>query len=338
MKIALVPDKQAVRLIDAPVPRPPAGCVRVRVRACGICGSDLHIFRGHWRNGKLGHEVCGVVDQVADDVTDLAPGTRVCAECFGHCGQCVFCRSGRYNHCPSISWYGWQEHGAMAEYTCFPARSVFAVPDALSDAEAVMVEPLAVAFHAVRRAHLEPGSAVGIVGAGTIGLLCAATARTQGAGRVVVVARHAHQAEAARRLGADDVALIGRDNPAEVLGPDRMVDAAIDTVAAGTSFSTALAAVRSCGRMVLVGGVTRPIMAALAPLVDREIELTGSQCYAVTDGKPDFQWAIELIASGRVDAGGLVTHTFPLADVEEAFHTAADKTTGATKVVVQMAD
>ena len=94
MKAAVVREKGVVELVDAPEPVLRPGFVRVRVRQCGICGSDLHIYRGHWRGGKLGHEVCGVIEQVADDVTGIAPGTRVCAECFGHCGACRFCRSG----------------------------------------------------------------------------------------------------------------------------------------------------------------------------------------------------------------------------------------------------
>jgi 2-desacetyl-2-hydroxyethyl bacteriochlorophyllide A dehydrogenase len=336
MKAAVVKEKNAVEPIDAPKPELRPGFVRVRVRQCGICGSDLHIYRGHWRGGRLGHELCGVVEDVADDVTGIAAGTRVCAECFGHCGMCRFCRSGDYNHCEAISWYGWQEQGAMAEWSCFPADAVFPVPETMSDPQVVMVEPLAVAFHAVGRARVGSGDAVGVVGAGTIGLLCIAAAKAAGAGRIVAIARHAHQAEAARRMGADEVALLGTDKPADLLGPDSPVDAAIDTVAVGTSFSTALAAVRPRGRMVLVGGVTRPVMAALAPLVNGEVELTGSQCYAVTDGRPDFESAIELIASGRVDAGSLVTHELPLDDVAEAFRTADDKGSGAVKVVVQM--
>jgi threonine dehydrogenase-like Zn-dependent dehydrogenase len=338
MKAAIVTDKRVVALTDAPVPELRPGFVRVRVRQCGICGSDLHIFRGHWRGGKLGHEVCGVVEEVAEGVTGIAPGTRICAECFGHCDACRFCRSGDYNRCESISWYGWQEHGALAEWACFPAGAVFAVPESLSDSEVAMVEPMAVAFRAVHRAGVGPGCSMGIVGAGTIGLLCVGAAKAAGAERIVAVARHAHQAEAARRMGADEVALLGADNPADVLGPEHTVDVAIDTVAAGTSFSTALAAVRAGGRMALVGGVTRPVMAALAPLVEREVELTGSQCYAMTDGRPDFQWAIDLIASGRVDAGSLVTHVVPLDDVAEAFRLADDKASGAIKVVVRVSD
>jgi len=338
MRAARVTEKRTVELVEVPEPEPGPGFVLVRVRQCGICGSDLHLYRGHWRGGKPGHEICGVVERLGQGVSGLAEGARVCAECFGHCGECRFCRSGDYNQCESISWRGWQEHGALTERVTYPTRALYAVPDSMSDSEVVMVEPLAVAFRAVSRAGVGPGCSVGVVGAGTIGLLCVAAAKAAGAERTVAVARHPHQAEAALRMGADRVALIGADNPADVLGPEHPVDAAIDTVAAGTSFSTALAAVRPRGRMVLVGGVTRPIMAALAPLVDGEIELTGSQCYATTRGRPDFEWAIDLIASGQVDAGRLVTHVLPLADVAEAFRIADDKGTGSIKVAVRMAD
>ncbi|GAG47670.1 unnamed protein product [marine sediment metagenome] len=179
-----------------------------------------------------------------------------------------------------------------------------------------------------------------MIGAGTIGLLCAAVAAQRGASPIVVVAKHPHQAELAERMGADLMIQLGKADPVKAMREacDGGPDAVIDCVAAGTSFSSALAAARRQGRVVVVGEATRPLLAALGPVIHRELEVTGSFCYGTTDGKPDFAWAIELIQDGKVDVERLVTHTLPLHRMEEAFGIAADKSSGAIKVIVRFAE
>jgi threonine dehydrogenase-like Zn-dependent dehydrogenase len=142
-------------------------------------------------------------------------------------------------------------------------------------------------------------------------------------------------------MGADLVVQAGKAKPADVLaeaGLEQQVDACIDTVAVGTSFSTCLSLVRKQGRAVIVAGVTRPLLAALRPIVGREMMVTGSECYATTEGKPDFAWAIELIDSGTVDVEPLVTHVLPFDQVDEALRIADDKGCGCVKVAVRIAD
>lgn len=342
MRAAKVTEKGKVELVDVPEPEPGPGQVRVRVLQCGVCGSDLHVYRAEWATGsKIGHEICGVVEKVGEGVREIAEGARVCGECFAHCGHCRFCRQGDYNLCESISFFGWQEHGALAEKTLYPAEALYEAPESLSDAEVMMVEPLAVAFRAVSRTAAAPGRSLGIMGAGTIGLLCAAAARAAGASPVLVTAKRPHQAAMARELGADQVMMIGAENAAEAMrdaNEGSGLDAAIDTVARNASLSTALSAVRKQGRVVVVAGITGPISAALGPVVGGEVEVTGSQCYAITEGKPDFARAMELIESGQVDARRLVTHTLPLDRIAEAFQIADDKSTGSIKVAVRMPD
>lgn len=340
MRVARIVEKGKVELAEAPEPQPGPGQVLIQMLECGICGSDLHAYRGEWAlDSKVGHEICGVVDAVGEGVEGLTEGTRVCAECFGHCGECRFCRSGDYNLCESISYAGWQDHGHMADKTLLPASALYPVPEELSDVEAMMVEPLAVAFRAVVRAGQVEGRTVAVLGAGTIGLLCAAVAKARGAAHVVVTAKHPQQAAMARKLGADTVVLLGKQKIEDVLekaGLAEGLDAAIDSVGVGTSFSTALSLVGRQGHVVLVAGITRPLLCALGPVVNREIMVTGSACYAVTEGRPDFEWAIELIRSGAVAASALVTHTFPLHRIDQAFRTANDKGTDSIKVSVRI--
>ena len=342
MKAASIREKGVVELIDVPDPRPGPGQALVRPLQCGICGSDLHVYRGAWKGGgKLGHEVCAVVEELGEGLAGPPPGTRVCAECFYHCGQCRFCRQGDYNLCESISYLDAPEHSAMAERAVLPAGSLFAVPDELSDAAAMLVEPMAVSFHAVRRTGVSRGASIGIIGAGTIGLLCVVTARAAGASPIIVAAKHPHQAALARELRADRVVSIGEEKPADAMRhPEtgEKLDAAIDAVALGTTFSTALSVVRRQGSVVVVAGITRPLLSALGPLVGGELRVTGSSCYGTTDGEPDFGHAIRLIATGAVPVDRLVTHTLPLEQVAEAFRIADDKSTGAVKVAVRVAD
>ena len=338
MHMVTFSDEEQVELVEADVPEPSQGEVILRPVACGICGSDLHAWHGKWgEDYRPGHEFCAVVEQVGPGVNDLHTGERVTGECFGHCGECDACRSGHYNHCGNICWNPSRPGGAFAEKLCYRAEALYPVPDGMSHRQAVMVEPLAVAFHAVSLGHICAEESVGIIGAGTIGLLCAAVARAEGASRIFVVAKYEHQAEMASEMGATDVLLAGEQDPREAI-PEALgktgVDLAIDSVAAGTSFTTALALADDRGRVIEVGGITRPLLAALSPMVDRELTVRGSSCYAMTDDRPDFRWAIDLIQERRIQPEKLISHEFPLSDGQKAFETADDKETGAIKVLV----
>jgi threonine dehydrogenase-like Zn-dependent dehydrogenase len=340
VKAARITAKGQAEVYDAPEPEPGPGEALVRIRQCGICGSDLHVYRSAWKpGGKLGHEICGLVEALGEGVEGPAPGTRVCAECFRHCGDCAPCRSGDYNLCESISYLDEARHSGMAEKAVLPAGSLYAAPESFTDAQVMAVEPVAVSFRAVSRTGVGPGEGLGIIGAGTIGLLCVAAGRAAGAAPVVVLAKHPHQAALAEELGADRAVMVGEEKPAEAmrdLETGGKLHAVVETVALGTSLSTALAVVRKQGRVVVVAGITRPVLAALGPLVGGEVRITGSSCYATTDGRPDFAHAMDLIQSGAVPVDRLVTHTFPLERIEEAFGVAADKSSGSVKVAVRM--
>jgi len=339
MKAAQVAGKERIELVEVPEPRGEDGKAVVRVLQCGICGSDLHAYRGEWGGSgfALGHEFCGVVEQVGRGGTSSLVGQRVCSECFGHCGQCEYCHRGDYNLCTSMRHMGGSKHGALAEKVAMPASSLFVLPESLSDVQGMMVEPLAVAFRAVSRAQVHAGETVAVIGGGTIGLLCGAVAVAKGAAKVLLFARYEHQAQMATRLGVHRALLPGDDDPQVTVNEATAgagVDVVLDTVAREDSLSTALALACRKGTVVELGGITGPLQASLGPLVSRELRLLGSSCYAFTEGRKDFAWAIELIESGRIAPELLVTHTFPLSQVQEAFATANDKKTGSIKVAV----
>ena len=340
MQAARIVEKQTVELVEMDLPGPDAGEVVVRLLECGICGSDLHAWHGHWgKDYNPGHEFCGVVEQIGQDVEGLEEGMRVIGECFAHCNECDFCQRGDYNLCENINWNPSRPAGALASRMVYRVDSLVTVPDALSDRAAALVEPLAVAFRAVARGSIGEGDTAAVVGAGTIGLLCTAVARARGAERVFTIAKYPHQAEKAAEVGATHVLLLEEGDPREAVmeaTAGEGVAVAIDAAAAGTSLSTALALTRRRGHVVEVGSPARPLLTGLQPLINRELWVTGSNCYAVTEGRRDFEWAVLLAGGGAVNVEALVTHSFPLSQVAEAFRTAADKEKGCIKVMVAM--
>src|SRR5437773_8767976 len=203
---------------DVPRPTPGPGEVVVRVRNCGICGSDLHWYHDQMMIPSVcpGHEIAGEVAEVGAGVTALRPGDPVALEGIASCGGCRYCLAGDYQRCLAIGFVGLTIPGGFAEYVSAPARHCFAVPAGVDLATAALSEPLGVAVHAVRLAGLAIGERVLVLGAGTIGLMAVIAARAGGAGEILVVARRPQQREAALALGADRV--VGEDAASGLLG------------------------------------------------------------------------------------------------------------------------
>ncbi|MCY3774503.1 MAG: alcohol dehydrogenase catalytic domain-containing protein [Candidatus Aminicenantes bacterium] len=317
---------------------PPPGYVTIDTRQTGICGSDLHVYRGHWPQPKslaLGHETSGVVVELGEGVTGFEPGDRVAIECFSHCGRCRFCRSGHYNHCRERQWVSQDTHGGFAEFTTAHASALFRLPANLSFEEGALVEPLAVGCRAVGQAGATWRDRVAILGGGTIGQFCLAAAKAANVRETWITVKYPHQARMARSLGADHVFVLGESDLEDwVSGLDQgpRADAVIETVGGGGNFDLALRIVRPRGTVVLVAGYPEPVKVDLGRVLESEAVVTGSHCYASTGLDTDFGAAIDLMASGRVDATRLVTHRFPLEAVEEAFRVAANKSSGSIKV------
>jgi L-iditol 2-dehydrogenase len=325
--------------VDIPEPEPGPGEVRLQVLQCGICGSDLHAYRAQREFPvNVGHEMCGVVETLGEGLATPAEGNRVCVEPFTYCGECRYCRQGDNSTCDAAQYLFSEPAGALAEKAVVPAEAVYAVPDGLSDVEAMMVEPVAVAVRAVRRARVTEHCHVGVIGAGTMGLLCMELAIAQGASVRLAVDRFSHLTAAARELGAERTILVGEEYPiaaATELTGGRGLDIVFDAAASGTSFSTALSVVRKKGRVLLLGVAAEPLLVPLRQVTQREIEVVGSFCYGVVDGKPDFVRAIEWLESGKLDVARLVSHVLPLSRVDEAFRMADEKADGAIKVAVR---
>jgi L-iditol 2-dehydrogenase len=333
-----VPGVIELRDVVGPDPRP--GDVVVQVRACGICGSDLHWFQGGLPTPSVcpGHEIAGEVAACGGGVRGVRDGDRVTIEPLVVCRECRACRSGSPQLCPRQRVLGMHRAGGFADAVVAPAYAVFHLPRGLDDfALAALTEPTAVCVHAARLAGVSSGARVLVLGAGTVGLLSVLAARAAGAAEVLISARHPHQAEMARRCGATRVFAATGDGEREqaAYAAEHPIDAVLETVG-GTAdtVSAALRAVRRGGAVAVLGiFATAPALPALL-LVGKEARVIGSLMYDRAGPRADFEVALDLLQARAELAASLITHRVGLEAIQSGFETAADKRNGAIKVSV----
>ena len=329
----------ALEILRKPVPEPGPGEVRVRLTACGICGSDLHFYHaGVWRpDGTPGHEMAGEIDALGDGVEGLSTGTSVAIEPIHSCGSCDCCQQGRQALCRQAQIYGVHRDGGFAEYLAVPARSVFELPPALRPQIAALTEPMAVVVHGLRRGALAKGQRVLVLGGGTIGLLSVVAARALGAGEVWMTARHPHQAELGAALGA---ARVLREAEADLMaldgaGRESPIDLVVETVGGSAdTLDAAGAAARPGGAVSVLGVFMGNVSLNALPYFLKEITLAFSNCYEHPHRGADFETAALLVSSHRDALEALTTHDVPLDDIAQGFVLASDKKAGAVKVTV----
>ncbi|MDH3599313.1 MAG: zinc-binding dehydrogenase [Candidatus Tectomicrobia bacterium] len=344
MKAAFFDGSSAMTLADIPTPEPGPGDAIIRVRATGICGSDLLMNADKTEPDPVpfGHEVAGEIVEVGAGVDRSCIGQRVAIETIGHglaCGKCWYCRQGQYKQCVQKAA---DEGGGFAQYMKRRAFGCYPLVENLSWEDGALVEPFAVSIHGVRRGQLQGGETVVVLGAGNIGLTAVAAARTLGAGRIFVTARHAQQAEMARSLGADEVlSPEGTDlqEAVEAATEGRGADMTIETVGgrSGDTLQQAIEVTRMQGRIVVLGGFRRPITLDWLPPLIKEHSFVFAICYSILNGQHDYELAIDLLSSGKVPLQQIITHKFPLEEIQQGFATAYDKTTGSIKVQIHQA-
>ena len=316
---------------EVPVPAPGPGEVLLAIHACGICGSDLHQFAGRWPQPPFvpGHEIAGEVCAVGEGVGEWASGDRVCVEPFRYCGTCRYCMAGRYYQCGEMGFLTLTADGGFAEKVVCPAYTLYRLAANLDFATGALAEPLAVGVHAVRIAEVTGADEVLVLGAGTIGLMTAAAAKAFGARRVAITARHDFQAEAARRIGVG--AVLSTDPEALKQQVDEVFpsgpSAVFETVgSAHGTFQQAVDLAGRLGRVALLGGNVGPVTSFdFSPLTTKELTLYAPLGYAQLGTTRDFGVAVELLAAAPEAFAPLITHRFPLSDLQAAFALATDK-------------
>lgn len=330
------PGALVVEEVARPTPGP--GEVVVRVRNCGICGSDLHWWHDEMMIPQVcpGHEIAGEVADVGAGVTALKAGDAVAVEGIASCGECGACAAGTYHLCRRVGVVGMTIPGGYAEYIAMPARHCFPVAAGVDFPTAALSEPLAVAVHGVRISGLQIGQRVAVLGAGTIGLAAVIAARAGGAGEILVTARRPQQKAAALALGADRV--IDASDPDALTADvfEKPIDLVVETVGGSAdTLDQAVQAVRPGGTVCVLGAFTaQPTFPALFVLA-KEIRIQGSFVYNRGGARADYEIVQDLLARQGAHIGQtMITHRFPLAGIADAFRTAADKTTGSIKVTI----
>ncbi len=331
MRAAVLRGWNDLRVEEVDIPSPGPGEVQVRVRACGLCGTDLKMVEGAFEARGwppslpfvMGHEWSGEVAALGPGLEDspLQPGDRVVAENHVGCSACPMCRRGRYNLCeragsPGYRLYGHTAPGALAEYAVRPAVMLHAIPSTISAVAGALVNQGSLTVHAVRRVALEPGATVAVFGPGLLGLLSTAVAKAAGASQVIVVGR-GPRLELAAAMGADATVDYERTEPAagvRALTGGRGVDVVFDCTGNPDVPPQALGAIRRGGKIALLG-LTGGKPAALD--IDR-VTLDEIDVLGIRSSPNAYPAMIALLETGAVDVEPLLTHVYDLDDVNEA--------------------
>jgi L-iditol 2-dehydrogenase len=325
--------------IDPPTIQDPQH-VMIQIKTVGVCGSEVHAFEGTHPYRKppsiLGHEVAGVVSSVGEAVRRFKPGDRVIVDPQWPCGECAYCQAGDINLCPSKVVLGtpaWP--GGFGEYIVSPEEAVFNLPDSLTFAEGSLIEPLTVGVHLARRANLQAGQSVAILGSGSIGGLLSGVSHTHGANPIIVADVKQHCMDAAReRLGATH----------DILLPDDQLISKVKQIAGGEGVDMVFVAaddvdlvpqaiqmVKRRGVVVLVALLTEaPLKLTAYDMIGREIHMIGSNMC----NNDDVVRAIQLAETRQVDVSAIHTHTLPIEQAQRGMELAHTKDDGAIKVIL----
>ncbi len=326
---------------DAPDPEIEDNEVLIAVKACGICGSDIHGMDGS--SGRrippiiMGHEAAGEITATGSKVSDWKIGDRVTFDSTVYCGECEACKSGQINLCPDrnvlgVSCDDYRRHGAFAEFVKVPQHILCAVPDAVSYEHAAFAEPVSIALHGVNRLPLKPGDSAVVIGAGLIGLLVVQALKAKGAGFVVAVDLDEKRLELAKELGADAALLSGDDVPEkvrELVGNPDGADVAVEVVGFGPTINLAIDSVRKGGSISCVGNLKAEVPFPLQAVVTRELSIFGSCASA-----GEYDDAVEAVASGAIKVEPLISAVAELKDGGDWFARLHKNTEGLMKVIL----
>ncbi|MFQ5835256.1 MAG: zinc-binding dehydrogenase [bacterium] len=330
---------EKIKLEKTPIPSVASDEVLIQVKVCGICGSDIHAYKGRHPFVHppivLGHEFSGMVSEIGSGLKGISKGEKVTVEPNIVCGRCYNCLHGRYNICLNLKVIGCVGYnGAFAEYIVVPKDKVVKLPQEITYDEAALIEPAAVAVHAVKKAEQRVGGRVVILGAGPIGLLVMQMAKISGADEVIITDLLDYRLKKARDLGADRAINSRRENLVSLIKGDygeAGIDLIYDCVGIEETVSQAIQIARKGTKILIVGVPEEKIGVNLAYVQDRELEILGSLMYL----RKDFTTAIELIHQGKVRVGPLISHHFTLEEIDKAFQKILNVKEDVLKVLVQ---
>jgi L-iditol 2-dehydrogenase len=347
MKQAVMTAPGKITVHEVPVPEPGEGEVRLRIQRIGVCGSDVHVYHGkHPYTGYpvvQGHEYSAVVDAVGPGVGNVKPGQKVTSMPQIVCGVCEPCRRGDYHICDQLKVEGFQAPGCAQELWVTPAAKIVPLPETFSFEQGALVEPVAVAVHAVRRAMALgaekgqglAGHRVAVLGAGPIGNLVAQVCRAEGA-EVLVTDLSTYRLDIARQCGLTNTSAAReeslKDAALRVFGPQRF-DVALECVGVEATITAAIETIAKGGTLVVVGVFGELPRINLGLVQDRELNIRGTLMYQ----HEDYERAVELIASGAVETGPLMSQHFAFDDYLSAYQFIDRQGDKAMKVFIDLA-
>lgn len=316
MKAGILQQANEIRIIETSLPLPSFGEVRIKLKQVGICGSDVHMFLGHRTIGEptiIGHEGLGFIDSLGEGVENLQVGERVVIEPNIPCQSCTYCRKGKGQICPNKKVIGLNQPGCFAEYVCLAAAFVHKIPHVISDEDAVMIEPLAVAYHALRIAEAKAGDSIAIIGLGAIGLFITHLAVVFGF-RVFVTEKHASKLAIAQKMGAEVISSLDPEDIERYWLQEEIVSVFECAGSSGTASLATRCAPR--GSEIVLLGLSEEL-ATFQPLkMTREgISIKPSLIY---EHPTDFQKAIQLLENKVIQPSQIISGYFPLHRLQEA--------------------
>lgn len=342
-KAAFMTGINKIEIRDIEMPKPQKGQVIVKLEYVGICGSDVHYLE-YGKIGDfivdgdfiLGHECAGTVTQLGEGVKDLKIGDRVALEPGITCGQCEFCKTGRYNLCADVEFLATPPyHGCLMNYIAFPENMCFKLPDNMSTKEGALVEPLSVGIHAAKQGNVSLGDRVIILGAGCIGLVTVLACKAFGASEIIVSDILPKRLEYAKKVGATHVINSSETDvfkEIEALTGGEGADIVIETAGSSVTYSQTPYFVKRGGTIVLVGMAADDIIRFnFAKLMGKE-----AQIKTVFRYRNIYPQAINAISQGSIDVSPIVTHEFDFEDTAEAFDFVINNKKDVVKAVIKL--
>ena len=324
MKRARLVSLKNIQIETVEKPKPKRGEVLIRVRKCGVCGSDISAFYGKHTYIHfpivLGHEFSGDIAEVGEGVNNVAVGDRVTVLPHVGCGKCDACRQEKYNLCNDLIVIGCQTTGAYAEYVIAPAKVTFKLPDEMTYEQGACVEPSSVGYHGVKRG-VKKGDVVVVMGAGTIGFFATQGANAVGASKTIVCDFNRERLEMASRFGASAVVNLGKESLKEgltrILGSTVPVDCFMDCVGFdGSAMKDIISVARRGATVVSIGIIAKEFNIPNIPdLTEHELNVLGSSMF----WPQDFADVIRLISEGKIKVDGIISHRYKIADIKEMF-------------------
>jgi L-iditol 2-dehydrogenase len=339
MKAAVWTDYGVIEIKNVPEPEISEYEVLIQVMAAGVCITDMHVYTGQFAYGKppqiLGHEIAGKIVRTGSAVTDWKEGDRVVVETSIGCGKCSFCRTGNRHLCPDMTEIGTTPNqGGYAQYIKAPAQNLFRIPDAVSYEEAGIVESVVCPIGALMRLGVHFGETVAVYGVGPAGIAFIQGARALGAGKIIAIARDDTRLARVKGFGADILISSKKENVKERILEETGgigVDLVCEAAGAPSTILDAIHIARHGGRIILYGipGDSDNIPFPAAAVITNQLELYGAV------GNP-FVWEplLQMVANGRINLKDMVTHRFPLEDINQAFANMKSREGNPIKAVV----